>query len=100
MSWRYTVISCCLIVGDESVPDMRGGRERGDALEVPTVLLVNENEIEVVPRAELLVDIAEGGSELKATEEQPDRNCLSCAGVSNDSEQRSDESHLARERRP
>jgi len=36
-------------------------------LEVPPVLFVDEDEVEVVARAELLVDVAEGRSEVEAT---------------------------------
>jgi len=41
-------------------------------LKVPPVLLVDEDEVEVIPRAELFVDVAEGGCEVEAAEEEPD----------------------------
>ena len=40
-------------------------------LEVPPVLLVDENEVEVVSRAELLVDVSERRREVEAAQEQP-----------------------------
>lgn len=39
-------------------------------LEIPPVLLVNEDQVQVIPRAELLVDIAERRRQVKAAEEQ------------------------------
>ena len=53
--------------------------EDGDFLlfEVASVLLVDEDEVQVVPRAELLVDITERRREVESAEEQPDRNRLS-----------------------
>ena len=39
-------------------------------LEVPPVLLVDENEVEVISCAELLVHVAEGRREVEAAEEE------------------------------
>ena len=39
-------------------------------LEVPPVFFVDEDEVEVVARAEFLVDVAEGRSEVEAAEEE------------------------------
>jgi hypothetical protein len=49
-----------------------------NALEIPSVLLVDQDQVEVVARAELFVDVAEGGSELEPAEEESDRYCLAC----------------------
>lgn len=54
------------------------GSWKGCSLEVSPVLLVDEDEVEVVARAELLVDVAEGWGELEPAEEQPDRYRLAC----------------------
>lgn len=43
-------------------------------LEIPPALLIYQNQIQVIPRAELLVDVSEGRCEFKATQEQSDGN--------------------------
>ena len=48
-------------------------------LEVPPVLLVDEDEVEVVARAELLVHVAERRRQIEPAEEQADRDRLPCA---------------------
>ena len=40
-------------------------------LEVPPVLLVDENEVEVISRAELLVHVPERRREVEAAQEEP-----------------------------
>jgi len=50
-----------------------------DVLEVAAVLLVDEDQVEVVARRELLVDVAERRRELEPAQEQPDRDRLACA---------------------
>ena len=40
-------------------------------LKVPPVLLVYENQVEVVPHGEFLVDVSECRRQLEASEEQP-----------------------------
>ena len=40
-------------------------------LEVPPVLLVDEDEVEIISCAELLVHVAEGRREVEAAEEEP-----------------------------
>ena len=45
-------------------------------LEVPPVLLVDEDEVEVISRAELLVHVAERRCEVKPAEEKPYRDGL------------------------
>lgn len=47
-------------------------------LEVPPVLLVNEDEVEVISRAELLVHIAERRREVEPAEEQAYWDRLAC----------------------
>lgn len=42
-------------------------RRTRDVLEITTVLLVNEDEVEVVPGTELLVDVSEGWCEFEAS---------------------------------
>ena len=57
----------------------RARAEATDLLfEVPPVLLVDEDEVEVVPYAELLVHLAESRRELEAAQEQPYRDGLPC----------------------
>ena len=48
-------------------------------LEVPPVLLVDEDEVEVISGAELLVHVAERRCEVKAAEEEAYRDGLPCA---------------------
>lgn len=57
-----------------------GYPEDGDLvlLVVSPVFLVYENEVEVIPSVELLVHISECRCEVKAAEEQSDRDGLSC----------------------
>ena len=47
-------------------------------LEVPPVLLVDEDEVEVISRAELLVHVAERRREVEATEEEAYWDRLAC----------------------
>ena len=42
-------------------------------LEIPPVLLVNQHQVQVIPRRKLLVDVAERRRELEPAEEEPDR---------------------------
>ena len=51
-------------------------------LEVPPVLLVDEDEVEVISRAELLVHVAERRRQVEAPEEEPDGDRLAYAVVS------------------
>ena len=46
-------------------------------LEVPPILLVDEDEIEVVAGAEFLDDVSERGRQLKAAKKEANGNCLS-----------------------
>ena len=48
-------------------------------LEIATVLLVDQDEVEVVSRAELLVHVAEGRGEVETTQEESDGDGLSYA---------------------
>lgn len=59
-----------------------GDPKHGDflLLKVASVFLVDEDEVEVVARAELFVDVAEGGRELKAAEEEADGDGLAADG--------------------
>ena len=45
-------------------------------LKIPPVLLVDKDEIEVIPSAKFFVHLPECGCELKATEEKPNRDGL------------------------
>jgi len=45
-------------------------------LEIPPILLIDQYQIQVIPRRELLVHVSEGWSELEATEEQSDGDSL------------------------
>ena len=45
-------------------------------LEVSPILFIDKDEIEIVTRAELLVQIAEGRSEVEAAQEEADRDRL------------------------
>lgn len=45
--------------------------------EIASIFFVDEYKVQVIPRAELLVDISEGGCEIESTEEQSNRYCLS-----------------------
>ena len=47
-------------------------------LEVPSVLFVYEDEVEVISRAELLVHITERRREVEAAKEEPYRDGLPC----------------------
>jgi hypothetical protein len=47
-------------------------------LKVPSVLLVNQNKIEIVSCAELLVDVSECRSQLKASQKESNGNRLAC----------------------
>ena len=47
--------------------------------DVPT--LVDEDQAQIVPSGVLLVDFAEGGCEVEASEEQPDGDCLACVAL-------------------
>ncbi len=60
-----------------------GDPKHGDflLLKVASVFLVDEDEVEVVARAELFVDVAEGGRELKAAEEEADGDGLAADGA-------------------
>jgi hypothetical protein len=49
-------------------------------LEIPPVLLVDEHKVEVVPRAELLVDVAERRREVEAAEEEADGDGFAWGG--------------------
>ena len=51
--------------------DTKDRRKTHLLLEVPPVLLVDEDEVEVISRAELLVHVAERRREVEATEEEP-----------------------------
>lgn len=87
----------------QSEKEDKGDQE--DALEVPPVLLVDQDQVEVVPRRELLVDVAEGRSELEAAEEQSNRDRLACQvetspSVICENGMNGFGTHLARERRP
>jgi hypothetical protein len=99
------VISCCLRLGGCSAEGREGKKGKNDALEVPAVFLVNEDQVEVVSRREFLVDIAEGGSKLESAEEESNRDCFACSTrkkgtkVSSWVERRKWESQLASHRR-
>ena len=56
--------------------NMKDRRKTHLLLEVPPVLLVDEDEVEVISRAELLVDVPERRREVEATQEQPYRDRL------------------------
>lgn len=76
---RKTVISCCLCKkGRISKREAGKERRKEDVLEVSSVLLVNEDQVEVVAGGELFVDVAEGWSELEATEEESDGDRFAC----------------------
>jgi hypothetical protein len=67
----------------------KGGREKTDdrylvLLEVPSVLLVDEDQIEVVSGGELLVDVSEGRGEFEPAEEESDRDRFACAEANED----------------
>ena len=51
-------------------------------LEVPPVFLVDEDEVEVISRAELLVHVAERRRQVEAPEEESDGDRLAYAVVS------------------
>ena len=51
-------------------------------LEVPPVLLVDEDEVEVISRAKLLVHVAERRRQVEAPEEEPDGDRLAYVAVS------------------
>jgi hypothetical protein len=42
-------------------------------LEIPPVFLVNEDQVQIIPDAKLLIHITERWRQVEATEEQPDR---------------------------
>ena len=44
--------------------------------EIPSVFFVDQNKIEIIARAKLLVDVAKGGRQVEATKEQTYRNCF------------------------
>ena len=44
--------------------------------EVPSLLLVHQHQVEVVPHAELFIDVLHGGSEVVASQEQANGNGL------------------------
>lgn len=46
-------------------------------LEIASVLLVDQDEVEVVPCAELLVHVPEGGREVEAAQEESNRDGFS-----------------------
>lgn len=56
--------------------------EYGDLLllEVPPVFLVDQNQIKIVARAKLLVDVAEGRCQFKASEEESDGDRFTANG--------------------
>ena len=58
----------------------RARAEATDLLfEVPPVLLVDEDEVEVVPYAELLVHLAESRRELEPAKEESNRDDFACS---------------------
>lgn len=71
------VLACVLAVHRDLLLSAPGGSalpvNGTDSLEVASVLLVDQHQIEVVTRAELLVDVSERRRELKAAEEETNR---------------------------
>jgi hypothetical protein len=67
----------------------QGGGKRGERkaslLEVSSVLLVNEDQVQVVPCRELLVDVTECWCELEAAKEESDWDRLACVEEGQDS---------------
>lgn len=51
-------------------------------LEIASLLVVDQHQVEVVAHRELLVDIPHGGGELVARQEEPDGDGLTCGPVS------------------
>jgi hypothetical protein len=47
-------------------------------LEVPTVLFVNEHQIEVISRAKLFIHVPERWRQVKSAEEESDGYCFPC----------------------
>ena len=70
------MISC--IVGQVSNKRRVQAKTTDLLLEVPPVLFIDEDEVQVIPHAELLVHLAERRRELEAAQEQPYRDSLPC----------------------
>jgi len=74
---------------------VRGSLKEDGGINSPSVLFVDEDQVEVVPRRELLVDIPEGRCELETSEEESDGDGLAC----DEGEGREREGQLVEERR-